>query len=336
MKTIQLAHGSGGKKMYELIKETILAQLGINTDNGLDDAAELHVETSRLAFTTDSFVVKPLFFSGGNIGSLAVSGTVNDLLMKGATPKHLSLGLIIEEGFALEDLNTILKDIKKHCDYAGVTIVTGDTKVVGKGEADGIFINTSGVGEILPETNIKGSNAKPGQAVIVSGTMGEHGVAVMAKRNELDLEGNITSDAMPLTKTVLPLLAKFAPSVHVLRDPTRGGVATTLNEIALDSHVEISIQESELPVSPHVQAVSDLLGFDPLYLPCEGRFLAIVDGDKANEIVAFINAQDQNNKACIIGTVEKTATTGGVMLTTLTGGKRVLDLPVGELLPRIC
>jgi hydrogenase expression/formation protein HypE len=336
MKTIQLAHGSGGKKMYELIKNTILAELGINTDKGLDDAAELHVETSRLAFTTDSFVVKPLFFSGGNIGSLAVSGTVNDLLMKGAVPKYLSLGLIIEEGFALEDLNTILKDIKKHCDHAGVTIVTGDTKVVGKGEADGIFINTTGVGEIIPDTHIKGSNAKPGQAVIVSGTIGEHGVAVMAKRNELELQGNIKSDAMPLTNTVLPLLETFGASVQVLRDPTRGGVATTLNEIALDSHVEITIDEAVLPVSPHVQAVSDLLGFDPLYLPCEGRFLALVDGNKADDILNFLNKQDPTNKACIIGTVDKETTTGGVMLTTLTGGKRVLDLPVGELLPRIC
>ncbi len=322
--------------MHKLIQEVILKHLNSPELAALDDAAEIRTESNHLAFTTDSFVVKPIFFPGGDIGSLAVSGTVNDLLMKGARPLHLSVGLIIEEGFPLDDLERILISIKKTCEQAKVTIATGDTKVVGKGEADGLYINTSGIGEILSSSNIKGTNAKQGDVVIVSGDIGAHGVAVMTKRNGLELEGDILSDAAPLTNSVLPLLQEFGSAIHVLRDPTRGGVGTTLNEIASASKATITIDESKVPVTPEVQAVSDLLGFDTLYLPCEGRFLAIVENSKAENIVTYLKQKENCDQAAIIGQVEAKSETSGVMLKTLTGGKRILDLPVGELLPRIC
>ncbi|EKD51130.1 MAG: hypothetical protein ACD_62C00339G0008 [uncultured bacterium] len=334
--TIQLSHGSGGKKMLELIQNVIFKHLSSPELRQLDDSAELSMKSSRIAFTTDSFVVKPIFFPGGTIGSLAVSGTVNDLLMKGAQPRHLSLGLIIEDGFPLSDLERILGDIAQACQEAHVSIATGDTKVVGRGEADQIFINTSGVGEILPHAHVSGHLAQNGDVVIVSGTIGEHGVAVMSQRNGLKLTGKIASDAAPLTNTVLPLLEKWGTELHVLRDPTRGGVATTLNEIASASQVTITLNENDLPVSEPVQFVSNLLGFDPLYLPCEGRFLAIVRPEHAKDIVKHLHTLPHGAQARIIGEVTQQKNTSGVMLNTLTGGKRILDMPVGELLPRIC
>lgn len=335
MERIQLAHGSGGLMMQRLISDVILRELGDRTAVCLDDAAALDLSSTCVAFTTDSFVVKPLFFPGGDIGSLAVSGTVNDLLMKGAIPEHLSLSFIIEEGLPLDDFERIVRSIADTCRKANVRIVTGDTKVVGHGEADGIFINTAGLGCIVPGVEISGTKAAAGDAVIVSGGIGRHGLAVMAERNGLQLTGDIASDAAPLNAAVIPLLEQFGVSIHVLRDPTRGGVATTLGEIASASQVEITLDEETLPIDDPVQAISDLLGFDPLYLPCEGRFLAIVKDEISTEFISRLNGDLGCPAAVRIGTVH-VSQRAGVSLRTLTGGRRNLDLPVGELLPRIC
>lgn len=332
---ITLAHGSGGRMMQRLIREVFLKHLDSAELANLDDAAELLVDKSRLAFSTDTFVVKPIFFPGGDIGSLAVSGTVNDVLMKGGRPLYLSLGFVIEEGFPMGDLTRILESIRATAEEAEVSVVTGDTKVVGRGEADGIFINTTGVGIILPGVNVGGKKARVGDAIIVSGDIGAHGIAVMAERNGLKLEGDIKSDAAPLNRVVLPLLARFEGAVHVLRDPTRGGVGTALNEIAVSSKVGIVLEEAAIPVSEPVTAVCDILGLDPLYLPCEGRFLAFVDPAVAGEVLSFLSSLEQCSSASKIGEV-KGSSSGEVQLITVTGGKRLLDMPAGEMLPRIC
>lgn len=332
---IKLAHGSGGGMMADLIQDVILRYLDAPELANLDDAAELVIPHNRIAFSTDTFVVKPIFFPGGDIGSLAVSGTVNDILMKGARPLFLSLGLVLEEGFLIHDLRTILQSIKQACDYAGVKVVTGDTKVVGKGDLDGICINTSGIGSILPGVDVSGSYAKTGDSVIVSGDIGAHGIAVMVKRNGLHLKGDIKSDAKPLTGEVLPLLERYADSIHVLRDPTRGGVAATLNEIADSSGVRIYLDESAIPVNDWVKSVCELLGFDPLYLPCEGRFLVFVDSSASVEVMSFMRDTCGCHDVSVIGTVDNESS-GEVLLRTISGGVRILDMPVGELLPRIC
>ncbi len=321
--------------MHRLISDTILCYTDSSGHTPLDDAAELVMEGNNIAFSTDTFVVKPVFFPGGDIGSLAVSGTVNDLLMKGARPAFLSLSFVLEEGFLFEDLERILESIRRTSQQANVRIVTGDTKVVGRGEADSIFINTAGVGNILPGVNISGENAKPGDAVIVSGTIGRHGIAVLAERNGLNLKGNIISDASPLNDVVLPLLGRFKEAVHTLRDPTRGGVATTLNEIARSSNIGIILDESSIPVDETVNAVCDLLGFEPLYLPCEGRFFALVERSSAGEVLAFLTSDTGCSEAAIIGEVTH-STPGVVQLRTTSGGLRILDMPSGEMLPRIC
>ena len=332
---ILLAHGSGGEMMHRLISDVILRRSGAVNSADLDDAAALTIDGADIAFTTDTFVVKPLFFPGGDIGSLAVSGTVNDLLMKGALPLYLSLGFVLEEGFPIDTFERILDSIRAAAEDAGVSIVTGDTKVVNRGDADGIFINTSGVGSILSGVRVSGNNARPGDAVLVSGTVGRHGVAVMAERNGLNLKGDIGSDAAPLTGAVMPLLERFPGAVHTLRDPTRGGVGTTLNEIARASRVGITIIESAVPVDESVHMVCELLGFEPLYLPCEGRFLAFVDRASSGEVLAFLRTGAGCPEAAVIGEVT-TASPGMVQLRTSSGGLRILDMPSGELLPRIC
>ncbi len=337
MEQIQLAHGAGGLMMQRLIHDVILRHLNQSVDKTLDDAAELNISSERIAFTTDSFVVKPLFFPGGDIGSLAISGTVNDLLMKGAPPEYLSLSFILEEGLLLVDFERILTSIADTARLAETRIVTGDTKVVGRGEADGIFINTSGIGQIKTDVHISGADARDGDVIICSGTIGRHGVAVMAERNGLHLSGNIASDAAPLNRELLPLLDHFPTAFHVLRDPTRGGVATTLGEIAAASHVEISLDETALPVDEPVRAVCELLGFDPLYLPCEGRFLAIVDYSAADPILSMLQRDLGCPDARQIGVVrDNDDKNGEVCLRTALGGRRILDMPAGELLPRIC
>jgi len=332
---IMLSHGSGGSLTHKLIKDVFLRYLDSPELAHLDDAAELTIENNRLAFTTDTFTVKPIFFPGGDIGSLAVSGTVNDILMKGARPLYLSLGFVIEEGFMLRDLARILKSIQQTCRQASVSVVTGDTKVVGKGELDGIYINTTGIGSILPGISVSGDNAREGDIVLVSGDIGDHGIAVMTERNGLKLDGNILSDAAPLNDAVLPLLERFGDAVHVLRDPTRGGIATTLNEIAVSSAVTVSVDELTVPVSEQVHTVCELLGFDPFYLPCEGRFLAFVDPAVADETVSFLQADNKCPGVAVIGKVTDSSS-GEVLLKTLSGGQRILDMPAGELLPRIC
>ena len=332
---ILLSHGSGGEMMHKLISDVILRYSDSSESNSLDDAAELLMNGRNIAFSTDTFVVKPVFFPGGDIGTLAVSGTVNDLLMKGAKPAYLSLGFVLEEGFPVEDLKRILESIGQTCHRAGVSIVTGDTKVVGRGEADSIFINTAGIGDIIPGVQISGSNARSGDSVIVSGTIGRHGVAVMGERDGLKLKGDIVSDAAPLNEVVIPLLEKFKEKIHILRDPTRGGVATTLNEIARSSGCGIVIEELAIPVDTAVQAVCEILGFEPLYLPCEGRFLSVVDGAFTDEIISFLREETGCQQASVIGEIID-STPGAVQLRTLSGGKRIIDMPSGELLPRIC
>ena len=332
---ITLAHGSGGRMMQRLIREVFLEYFDSTELANLDDAAELIIDKSRLAFSTDTFVVKPIFFPGGDIGSLAVSGTVNDVLMKGGCPLYLSLAFVIEEGFPMQDLTRILESIRATAKRAEIDVVTGDTKVVGRGEADGIFIDTTGVGVILPGVDVGGRNAKVGDAIIVSGDIGAHGIAVMAERNGLKLEGDIRSDAAPLNRAVLPLLERFGEAVHVMRDPTRGGVATALNEIAVSSAVGIVLEEAVIPVSEPVTAVCDILGLDPLCLPCEGRFLVFVDPAVADEVLSFLQDLEECSNASKIGEV-KGSSSGEVQLNTVTGGKRLLDMPAGEMLPRIC
>lgn len=333
--SITLAHGSGGSTMQRLIKDVILKYLNSDELALLDDAAELNIDNTRLAFSTDTFVVKPIFFPGGDIGSLAVSGTVNDILMQGARPLYLSLSFMLEEGYPMQDLIRILESIQKTSRQARIDVVTGDTKVVGKGELDGIFINTTGIGLILPGIDVSCRNAKIGDAVIVSGGIGEHGIAVMAERNGLKLQGDIKSDAAPLNEAVLPLLERFGQAIHVMRDPTRGGIAATLNEIAISSKVSITLEESAIPVSEPVTAVCDLLGFDPLYLPCEGRFLAFVDVSVADDVLSFLRSLEGYSDANKIGEVMGQSS-GDVQLITVTGGRRFIDMPAGELLPRIC
>jgi len=332
---ITLAHGSGGAVMQDFIRNVLFQYLDSPELREMDDAAELAVQTGRLAFSTDSFVVKPVFFPGGDIGSLAVSGTVNDVLMKGARPLCLSLGLVIEEGFPLGDLRRILGSIRETSECAGVRVVTGDTKVVASGEMDGICINTSGIGEIPPGIHIGGARARSGDAVIVSGSVGRHGVAVMTERNGLKVGGDIRSDAAPLNDVVLPLLERFGDAVHVLRDPTRGGVAAALNEIALAASVSILADESAFPVDKEVNAVCEILGFDPFYLPCEGRFVAVVEGSAADEILSFLHDAGGYVEAAVVGGVTDSRP-GEVVLETVSGGRRILDMPAGELLPRIC
>ncbi len=332
---ILLAHGSGGEMMHRLISDVILRCSGAAETVDLDDAASFTIDGVGIVFTTDTFVVKPLFFPGGDIGSLAVSGTVNDLLMKGARPLYLSLGFVLEEGFSIDSFECILESIRRTAADAGVSIVTGDTKVVGRGEADSIFINTSGVGRMLPGVHVSGNNAQPGDVVLVSGSVGRHGIAVMAERNGLNLKGDIGSDAAPLNGAVLPMLEQFPGAIHTLRDPTSFFEPNTPYEIARTSRVGITIDESSVPVDETVNVVCELLGFEPLYLPCEGRFLAFVDKSSSGEVLAFLKTETGCTKAAAIGEVTLSSP-GIVQLRTSFGGLRILDMPSGELLPRIC
>jgi len=295
------------------------------------DGAKLQV-TGRIAFTTDSYVVKPLFFPGGNIGKLSICGTVNDLAMTGAIPRYISAGVIIEEGFKGEELKTIVESMRKTADAAGVTIVTGDTKVVGKGQADGIFINTAGIGEIIADFAPK--NVRPGMKVIISGAIGDHAAVIMAGRHRLELPPEIVSDCAPLCD-LMQKLAAAAPHTAVMRDPTRGGVAAVLNEIATAAEVGIVIDEEALPIHPPVQGVCDILGLDPLYLANEGKLVAFVPKDEAEQALNALKAHELGREAAIIGeTIAESA--GRVALKTAIGGLRVVDMPMGNLVPRIC
>lgn len=340
---ITLAHGSGGKAMHELIEGLFLEHLGNPLLDKLEDQAVFEIAASetggsaRLAFTTDSYVVDPIFFPGGDIGRLAVNGTVNDLAMSGARPLYLSVGFILEEGFSIDDLKRLLESMRAAAEEAGVQIVTGDTKVVQRGSADKLFINTSGIGIINHNVRISASRAAVGDKVIVSGTIGDHGTTIMIARGELELETEIESDTAPLGSLVQEMLDEVAgaDAIHALRDPTRGGVATTLNEIALGSEVCIQIHEGRIPVREEVRGACEILGLDPLYVANEGKLIAIVSADVAESVVARMRENLYGRNACIIGEVVAEPQ-GIVAMQTGFGGTRIVDMLVGEQLPRIC
>ncbi|MCI0513707.1 hydrogenase expression/formation protein HypE [candidate division KSB1 bacterium] len=332
--SITLDHGSGGKLTHDLIRQLMLPQFDNAILSALDDSALFTLDQTRLAFTTDSFVVKPLFFNGGDIGMLAVNGTVNDLAVCGATPLFLSAALIIAEGFPLTDLKRIVVSMQHAAAKAGVQIVTGDTKVVERQAADGIFINTTGLGLVPAGINIRGANARVGDKILVSGNLGEHAITILAARHDLKLSVPLASDCAALNGLVHKLL-EVTPEVHCLRDPTRGGLATTLNELAQQSQVGMVIDETEIPIHPAVQGVCDLLGFDPLYLANEGKLVAIVSADAAAAALTAMRTHELGVHARIIGEVTH-APAGQVHLKTRVAGTRILDLLVGDQLPRIC
>ena len=332
---ILLGHGSGGKLSHQLLDDLIIPTLSGVSVAGQNDAAVLLHNGERLAFTTDSYVVDPIFFPGGNIGDLAINGTVNDLAMVGAQPLAISVGLILEEGFSRKELEQILLSMRKAADQAGVSIVTGDTKVVPRGKADGIFINTSGIGVFRHGLNISGVNAKVGDKILINGAIGDHGIAIMAMREGLDLDTDIASDCAPLNTLVSDLLEEAGEAIHVLRDPTRGGVATTLKEIALQSQVTLTLMEEALPFKGPVKGVCAVLGLDPLYVANEGKLLVFVAPEAAERVLKRMRQHPLGNEAAIIGVVS--AVGGGrVQMETLTGGMRAVEMLSGEQLPRIC
>jgi hydrogenase expression/formation protein HypE len=331
---IIMSHGAGGKATQTLIEAVFLDAFRNPMLEPLEDAARLHVNGARVAMTTDSYVVSPLFFPGGDIGDLAVNGTVNDLSMAGAVPQYLSAGFILEEGFPVADLIRIVASMQAAAQRAGVQIVTGDTKVVEKGKADGCYINTAGIGVIEHEVSLGVAHAQPGDAILVSGPIGDHGVTIMLARGELDIEAEIVSDTAPLNGLVASLLAA-TPGVRALRDATRGGVATILNEIATAAGVGVLVTEDDIPVRPVVRGASELLGIDPMYVACEGRLVAVVDSAQAGTALAALRAHPQGQEAAIIGKVTAEPL-GIVQLKTAFGGTRIVDLLVGDPLPRIC
>jgi len=332
---ITLDHGSGGKVAHRLTAELLLPLFDNPILSDLHDGAVLTVNGgTRIAFSTDTFTVTPLFFPGGDIGELAVNGTVNDVAMCGARPLFISLALIIEEGFPMADLKRILESTRRAAQAAGVTVVTGDTKVVPKGAADGVFINTSGIGVIAEHVAIGSTGAQPGDKVLLSGTMADHGMTILTQREGLTFDSALQSDSAPLNHMVEKILAASG-KVHVLRDPTRGGVGTTLNEIAESSRIGITLQESRLPVREAVAGVCELLGFDPLYVANEGKLLAFVAAEDADAVLEAMRADPYGREACLIG--EATADhPGRVVLETRIGGRRIVDMLTGEQLPRIC
>lgn len=331
---ILLDHGSGGKVSHSLFSTLILPLFANPELARQDDGAVLDLPPGKLAFSTDSYVVDPLFFPGGNIGDLAVNGTINDIAMCGATPLYLSAGLIIEEGFEIKALRTILESMARAAQKAGVKIVTGDTKVVPRGKADKIFINTSGMGVIPSGVHVSGSNARPGDQIIVSGTLADHGIAILSMREGLKFDSTVKSDSAPLNRMVHSILESGA-EVHVLRDPTRGGLGTTLNEIALQSRVGIRIAELSLPIQGAVRGVCELLGYDPLYIANEGKMIAIVPQQEAQRVLEIIRQDEFGQGAAIIGEVTDRRP-GQVVLETAIGGSRIVDMLTGEQLPRIC
>ena len=331
--TILLGHGSGGKLSHDLLKRLFLPELGKAAPRALDDSAVLTIGGEKLALTTDSHVVAPLFFPGGDIGRLAVCGTVNDLAMSGAIPVALTCGFVIEEGLSFDVLQRVVQSMRDAAAEAGVYIAAGDTKVVQKGGADKLFVNTSGVGRIPAGVDISGANAKPGDAVIVSGTLGDHGIAVLSAREGLGFETDLISDVAPLNHLVKAMLD--AGEVHVLRDPTRGGLATTLNEIAEQSEVIIELNEQSIPVKPQVRAACEMLGFDPLYVASEGKLVAFVKAEDAGKILAAMKLARYGEDSTIIGSVIASGEPK-VRLKTAIGGTRLVDMLPGEMLPRIC
>jgi hydrogenase expression/formation protein HypE len=330
---ILLAHGSGGKLAHELVEKSFVKALANPLLAKLNDSAVFDF-SGRLAFTTDSYVVSPIFFPGGDIGKLAVCGTVNDLAMAGAKPLYLSLAFIIEEGLALAELERIVNSVQRAAGEAGVEVITGDTKVVTRGSADKLFINTAGVGMIPEGVDISGDKAKPGDKVILSGTIGDHGIAVMSQREGLSFSTRLESDCAPLGELVAEML-NVSQNIHCLRDPTRGGLATSLNELAKQSKVSIRIEEEKIPVREEVLAACEMLGFDPLYVANEGKLVAIVPAEDADKVLKAMRENKYGKDAAIIGGVGAEHP-GRVVMKTILGASRIVDMLVGDLLPRIC
>ena len=331
---VTLDHGSGGKISHSLVSDILLPIFDNPILADLHDGAILELNGKKLAFTTDSYTVDPIFFPGGHIGDLAINGTVNDIAMCGGKPLYLSVGIIIEEAFPMADLEKILVGMGEAARKAGVTVVTGDTKVVPKGAADKIFINTSGIGLIPDQVDIGSTKACAGDCIILSGTIADHGVTILTLREGLTFESSLTSDSAPLNHMVSEMVT-LNESVHVLRDPTRGGVGTALNEIAQKSDIGIKIIEKNIPVKQEVASICELLGFDPLYLANEGKLLAIVAPQDAEQILEIIRRNEYGHDAAIIGEVVSD-NPGRVFMETLIGGTRIVDMLVGEQLPRIC
>ncbi len=330
---ITMAHGAGGLKSRELVEKMMLPAFDNKYLRQMHDGAKLLLK-NNIAFTTDSYVVKPLFFRGGNIGKLAICGTVNDLSMTGAIPRYLSVGMIIEEGFPLSDLQTIVNTMREAAQEAGIYIVTGDTKVVDKNSGDGIFINTAGVGELIEGSDIAPQNVRPNMDIIVSGYLGDHAASVMAVRHGLELPENIKSDCAPLNGLVKEVL-QAAPQVAVMRDATRGGAAAVLNEIAEQARVGIIIDEEKIPVRKEVKGFCDILGFDPLYLANEGKMIVFVNPKDTAAVLQVMHENRYGKNACMIGTTNDKSC-GEVGLRTIIGGIRIVDMPAGEQIPRIC
>jgi len=335
VKKIVLGHGSGGKMSSDLIAKSFLPPFDNPALRAGNDAGIVQPDThTQLAISTDSHVVFPLFFPGGDIGKLAICGTVNDVSCMGAKPRYLTAGFILEEGLDFEILEKIIASMQANASEAGVEIVAGDTKVVEHGKADGLYINTAGIGTIYPGVEIGGQLAQPGDVVILSGTMGDHGIAVLEARGDLGFQTRIKSDVAPLNHMIAAMI-NTSENIHVLRDPTRGGVASTLNEIAKQSNVCITLFEKNLPVRPAVQAACEMLGFDPLYIANEGKVIAIVGRADANNALLAMQSSLYGKEAVIIGEVQE-APQGRVLMKTLLGSTRVVDVLMGEMLPRIC
>jgi hydrogenase expression/formation protein HypE len=337
---IVMGHGSGGKMTHDLIKNVILPAFKSTTPYLGDDGAviylpDLPTPPQRIVISTDSHVVTPLFFPGGDIGRLAVCGTVNDVAMMGATPLYMTAGFILEEGLEISILIQIARSMQSAAEEAGIRIVAGDTKVVQKGRADGLYINTAGFGVLYDMQEINGSCARPGDKIILSGTIGDHGIAVLSARGELGFAADIKSDVAPLNHLVGTMLSA-SRQIHVLRDPTRGGLATTLNEIAQQSQVSITINETAIPIHSAVQSACEMFGFDPLYIANEGKLIAFVSAIEANKILDAMHSTIYGKEAVIIGEVVNEKAPGRVLLRTSIGTHRVIDVLSGEMLPRIC
>lgn len=332
MKEITLSHGSGGTLMHDLIRGLFVKNLGNPFLNKLGDAALIDFKKRDLAYTTDSFVVNPIFFPGGDIGKLCVSGTVNDLCVSGARARYLSCGMIVEEGFRYNDLERITLSIRAACRDSGVNIVTGDFKVVEKGEVDKIFINTSGVGEMFKEARLSIKRIRPDDKVIINGTIGDHGAAVLLAREELKFKSRLFSDCASLNALVSSIICT---DIKFMRDPTRGGLATTLKEIAIESGYNINIDENQIPIKAPVKALHEILGLDPLYMANEGKLVLIVSARAASKVLSRMKRHPLGKNSRIIGEVERQKNKR-VYLRTRIGGTRILDMLRGEQLPRIC
>lgn len=336
-KTVLLGHGSGGTMMKRLIDEIFFAGYASEELLQANDASVVSLPSNAVAMSTDSFVVTPHIFPGGDIGRIAVCGTVNDVATSGATPQYLAVSFILEEGFAVEELEKIVHSMKKTADEAGVAIITGDTKVVDKGHGDGVFITTTGIGAVNPDLDLSASHIRPGDVILISGSIGDHGICIISQREDLAFYSDIESDCAPLNKLIANVL-EAAPHTRCFRDPTRGGLASTLNEFAESSGVDITVQEHDVPVHDQVRGACEMLGYDVFQVANEGKIVAVVPADEAEAALAAMQASPYGSEAAIIGTVSepRNPSSPRVYITTAVGSKRVLDMLVGEQLPRIC